>query len=107
MRNVPLFGHETGGLLKVICPMTKAKYFFEKDWTGESPLTGLMKFDFWRKWNFAQISAIDFDGSHATRSALSPLVGEPRRVTPIEINRTDRLWRNGHTRMKSKSWRCA
>jgi len=54
MRNVPLFGHETGGLLKVICATTKAKYFFGKDWTGESPLTGFMKFDFWRKWIFAQ-----------------------------------------------------
>src|SRR5579872_1050889 len=32
----PSCGRETGGLLKLICPTTKAKYFCEKGWTGIS-----------------------------------------------------------------------
>ena len=74
MRNVPLVGAGWRGLLEVICPTTKAKYFFEKDWTGESPLTGLMKFDFWREWIFAQIDAIDFESRDPVCSL--PLVEE-------------------------------
>jgi hypothetical protein len=33
----------------MICPTGKVKYFFNQDWTVESALIGLEKFDFWRK----------------------------------------------------------
>jgi hypothetical protein len=52
-RDTPLFeGARWGELLVVICPTTKAEYFFARDWTVDSALIAFMKCDFWRKWIF-------------------------------------------------------
>jgi len=42
--------------MQLIWVKREAKYFFGKDWTVDSALIGLAKFDFWRKWIFVSRS---------------------------------------------------
>jgi len=47
--NAPPDGRETGELVKMICPTTKAENFFTRDWTGQIRLKRLINSAFWRR----------------------------------------------------------
>jgi hypothetical protein len=42
------FEEQNARVVKVICPTSEAKYFFEQDWTGSISLIRLNKLAFWR-----------------------------------------------------------
>jgi len=42
------FEEQNARVVKVICPTSEAKYFFEHDWTGSISLIRLNKLAFWR-----------------------------------------------------------
>src|SRR5580658_7798877 len=49
-REAPLsWGTGRREVVEMICPTGRAKYFLPKDWTLESALKWLTKFDFWRR----------------------------------------------------------
>jgi hypothetical protein len=45
----PSCGHETRGLVEMICPTGKVENLFGRDWTEQIRLKGFDKFNFWRK----------------------------------------------------------
>jgi hypothetical protein len=49
------FEEQNARVVKVICPMSEAKYFFEWDWTGSISLIRFDKLAFWRKQLLARI----------------------------------------------------
>jgi hypothetical protein len=42
------FEEQNARVVKVICPTSEAKYFFEQDWTGSISLIRFNKLAFWR-----------------------------------------------------------
>jgi hypothetical protein len=44
----PSSGRGWREVIEMICPTSRAKYFFSQGWTLESALIELEKFDFWR-----------------------------------------------------------
>jgi hypothetical protein len=61
----------TGELVEMICPTWKARYFFDKDWTGQIRLKGFDKFDFWRKCPGPVFSLYRPDGLKAHKQVLA------------------------------------
>src|SRR5579872_1124612 len=57
--------------MELIWAKREAKYFLRTDWTVDSALIGLAKFDFWRKWILVQPS-FRGDAEHRTRNLEIP-----------------------------------
>ena len=58
-RETPLIqGHGTRGLIEMICPTSRTKYFCRREWTVESALFGFAKFDFWRNGPFGAVQIL-------------------------------------------------